>query len=125
MPNPTQPLSIITSFLSNLTIELLAEKIFSWLAGLGDADKKNLNQTFKAISSDLAPAQQKQLKKLDEAKINIFKAAFNPDSSKILTASRDGTVKLWLTPKEIYKWLQTYPIYRLSEKGEKGVWVIE
>ncbi len=32
----------------------------------------------KAICSDLAPAQQKQLKKLDEAKINIFKAAVYP-----------------------------------------------
>ncbi len=78
MPNPILPLSIITSFLSNLTIELLAEKISSWLAGLGDAEKKNLNQAFKSICSDLAPAQQRQLKKLDEAKINIFKAAVYP-----------------------------------------------
>ena len=49
MPNPILPLSIITSFLSNLTIELLGEKISSWLAGLGDADRKNLSQAFKAI----------------------------------------------------------------------------
>jgi len=32
----------------------------------------------KAICSDLAPAQQKQLKQLDETKINIFKAAVYP-----------------------------------------------
>jgi hypothetical protein len=73
MPDTILPLSIITSFLSNLTIESFADKISSWLAGLGDADKKNLNQAFKSICSDLAPAQQKQFKKLDEAKINIFK----------------------------------------------------
>ena len=78
MPDLVLPLSIITSFLSNLTIELLAEKISSWLAGLGDVDRKNLNQAFKAICSDLAPVQQKQLKKLDEAKTNIFKAAVYP-----------------------------------------------
>jgi len=32
----------------------------------------------KAICSDLAPAQQKQLKKFDEAKTYIFKAAVYP-----------------------------------------------
>ncbi len=47
MPDPILPLSIITSFLSNLTIELLTEKISSWLAGLGDTDRKNLNQAFR------------------------------------------------------------------------------
>lgn len=53
MTGPILPLSIITSFLSNLTIELLAEKISSWLAGLGDADRKSLNQAFKAICIDM------------------------------------------------------------------------
>ncbi|MFX1298545.1 MAG: hypothetical protein ACFFD2_27270 [Promethearchaeota archaeon] len=47
MPDPILPLSIMKSFLSNLTIELLAEKISSWLAGLGDTDRKNLNRVFQ------------------------------------------------------------------------------
>lgn len=93
MPDPILHLSIITLFLSSLTIELLAEKISSWLAGLGDADRKNLNQAFKAICNDLASVQQKQLKKLDEAKINIFKAAVYPIARYYSDDEKLGLIK--------------------------------
>ncbi|NIM18359.1 MAG: TIR domain-containing protein [Candidatus Aminicenantes bacterium] len=49
----------------------------------------------------------------------VNSAVFSPDGTRILTASGDGTAKVWYTPEAIYEWLKTAPIPQLSEEDKK------
>jgi WD40 repeat protein len=49
----------------------------------------------------------------------VTSAVFSPDGTRILTASRDGTAKVWYTPEAIYEWLKTAPIAPLSPEEKK------
>jgi WD40 repeat protein len=59
----------------------------------------------------------------NQHKGRVYSAVFSPDGTRILTASRDGTAKVWYTPEAIYEWLKTAPIPQLSaeEKKELGI----
>jgi WD40 repeat protein len=46
----------------------------------------------------------------------VVSAVFSPDGKKIVTASWDGTAKIWLTPEGIIDWLKTANIYKLTQK---------
>jgi len=48
---------------------------------------------------------------------------FSPDGQRLLSASSDGTAKLWYTPEAIYEWLKTGPIPPLTdaEKEQLGI----
>ncbi|NEQ87688.1 MAG: hypothetical protein F6K26_49180, partial [Moorea sp. SIO2I5] len=58
-----------------------------------------------------------EMKDLTPAAVNS--AVFSPDGTKILTASRNGTVSVWLMLEDIVEWLKTANIYRLSEEDRK------
>jgi WD40 repeat protein len=49
----------------------------------------------------------------------VNSAVFSPDGTRILTASADGTAKVWYTPEAIYEWLKTAPIPPLSAEEKK------
>jgi WD40 repeat protein len=51
----------------------------------------------------------------------VNSAVFSPDGTRILTASVDGTAKVWYTPEAIYEWLKTAPIPQLSEEEKKDL----
>ena len=53
----------------------------------------------------------------------VNSAVFSPDGKRMLTASEDGTSKVWYTPEAIYEWLKTSPIPPLTdaEKEELGI----
>jgi WD40 repeat protein len=50
---------------------------------------------------------------------SVNSAEFSPDGTRILTASEDGTAKIWYTPEAIYEWLKTAPIPPLTDKEKK------
>jgi hypothetical protein len=49
----------------------------------------------------------------------VNSAVFSPDGTRILTASRDNTAKLWYTPEAIIEWLKTANIPQLSKEEKK------
>jgi len=49
----------------------------------------------------------------------VYFAVFSPDGTRILTASSDGTAKLWYTPEAIIEWLETSNIPQLSKEEKK------
>jgi WD40 repeat protein len=53
----------------------------------------------------------------------VNSAVFSPDGKRIVTAYRDGTAIVWLTPEGIMDWLKTSPIPELTpkEKEELGI----
>ncbi len=51
----------------------------------------------------------------------VVSAKFSPNGKRVVTASRDGTAKIWLTPADIYNWLKTANIPKLSEREEKAL----
>jgi WD40 repeat protein len=58
---------------------------------------------------------------LNKHKDIVKSAVFSPDGRRILTASGDGTAKLWLTPVGIYEWLKTAEIPGLSADDKKNL----
>jgi len=60
---------------------------------------------------------------LNKHKRTVISAVFSPDGKCILTASSDGTAKVWYTPEAIYEWLKTSQILPLTdkEKEELGI----
>jgi type II secretory pathway pseudopilin PulG len=51
----------------------------------------------------------------------VNSAVFSPGGTRILTASWDGTAKVWYTPEAIYEWLKTAPIPQLTEEEKKDL----
>jgi WD40 repeat protein len=49
----------------------------------------------------------------------VNSAAFSPDGKQIITASSDGYAIIWQTPRAIYEWLKTAPVYRLTSDEKK------
>jgi len=49
----------------------------------------------------------------------VNSAVFSPDGRQILTASDDEYAIIWWTPRTIYEWLKTAPVYRLTRKEEE------
>ena len=64
-------------------------------------------------------------------KKNVFQATFSNDDRQILTLSERriddsfGDARLWLTPKGVYEWLKTTPVYQLSEAEKKEYGIID
>ncbi|MGH7495086.1 MAG: CHAT domain-containing protein [bacterium] len=52
-------------------------------------------------------------------KLPVSSACFSPGGEKIVTASVDGEVMIWWTPRAIYDWLKTAPLYRLAREEEE------
>ncbi len=51
----------------------------------------------------------------------VNSAVFSPDSQYVLSASSDGTAKIWPTPARIYQWLANEAkIPELTAEGLKG-----
>ena len=50
---------------------------------------------------------------------DVNSAVFSPDGTRILTASKDNTAKLWYTPEAIIEWLKTANIPQLSKEEKK------
>ncbi|MCU0644028.1 MAG: CHAT domain-containing protein [bacterium] len=55
----------------------------------------------------------------------IYSAEFSPDDRSVLIASGDKTAKLLLTPEGIYAWLQTAPIYHLTDQEKRELKIID
>lgn len=49
----------------------------------------------------------------------VNSAVFSNDGKRIITASVDGDAIIWRTPRAIYDWLKTAPVYRLTREEEE------
>jgi WD40 repeat protein len=58
------------------------------------------------------------LAEFDKHEFQVNVAVFSPDGKRILTASDDGYTIVWWTPRAIYEWISTAPVYRLSKLEE-------
>jgi WD40 repeat protein len=56
---------------------------------------------------------------------DVLNAAFSSDGTRILTVSKDGTVKRWYTPEAIIEWLKTAPIPKLSKEDKKNLGIAD
>ena len=54
----------------------------------------------------------------------IYSAAFSPDDKNILIGTGDKTAKLLPTPAGIFAWLQTAPIYQLTDQEKRDFKII-
>jgi WD40 repeat protein len=48
-------------------------------------------------------------------RLKVNSAVFSIDGQRILTASDDGFAIIWWSPKAIFQWLNTAPLYRLTD----------
>jgi WD40 repeat protein len=49
----------------------------------------------------------------------VNSAVFSTAGERIITASDDGDAIIWWTPRAIYEWLKTAPVYRLTREEEE------
>jgi WD40 repeat protein len=56
---------------------------------------------------------------------DVLSAAFSLDGKRIITISKDGTVKSWYTPGAIIQWLKTAPIPKLSKEDKESLGIAD
>lgn len=56
---------------------------------------------------------------------DVLSAAFTPDGERIISVSKDGTVKSWYTPEAIIQWLKTAPIPKLSKEDKENLGIAD
>ncbi len=61
----------------------------------------------------------------DKHELPVNSARFSPDGEKIITASVDGQVMIWWTPRAIYDWLKTAPLYRITRQEEELYGIVQ
>jgi WD40 repeat protein len=65
--------------------------------------------------ANLYDIEGNRIAQLDKHQGNIYASSFSNDGKYILTASEDGTAKLWPTPQTIHDWLETNPLKPIDE----------
>jgi len=105
-------------------MRLLAEK-WKHLDELGVAPPPNLTREIVQPIYDQFATNTQAPRRLSDQTFQhtgeVRSAIFSPDGRLILSSSKDGTAKLWPTPRTVYEWLLSpdCPIPPLSEEERK------